>query len=82
MTNSTAEEATVLQHALDTRAQLADIEARWKQLRADSRRYAVELMFDHGYSISRTSTITGHHRQTLKMWAEIEAARLGRTEEA
>lgn len=75
MTNERADEATTLQNALDTRAQLADIEARWKQLRDDSRRLAVALMFDHGYSISRTSTITGHHRQTLRSWVEVEDAR-------
>lgn len=72
----------ILRSAAETRAQLLDSEASWKQLRAESRALAMALIFDHGYSIAKTSLVTGHHRNSLKLWADIETARRSSPEDA
>lgn len=53
---------------------LEQAEKDWKNLREESRRNALLLITEHGISLARTSAITGHHRNTLKIWLDIHNA--------
>jgi hypothetical protein len=72
MTNTARRETeAVLAEIALTRISLAQQEEEWKDGRAHSRALALELITEHGYSVSRTSELTGHHRNTLKIWLDI-----------
>lgn len=53
---------------------LEQIERDWKSLREESRKNALLLLTEHGISLARTSSITGHHRNTLKIWLDLHNA--------
>lgn len=63
-------EKELLLRVENTREKLADIEREWKLLRIQSRHYALELWFEHNYSLMRLSRVTGHMRNTLRAWIE------------
>lgn len=63
-------EKELLLRVANTREKLADIEREWKLLRLQSRHYALELWFEHDYSLNRVSALTGHMRPTLRAWIE------------
>lgn len=50
---------------------LEQAEKDWKNLREESRKNALLLLTEHGISLARTSAITGHHRNTLKIWLDV-----------
>lgn len=67
--------AELVSKLLDTRAKLAAVEDRWKELRAESRRFSLLLLEDHGYSVNKVSLLSGHHRNTLQVWLDAGGTR-------
>lgn len=65
----------VLTELADTRGQLDDLTARFKALRIDSRRLTLSLIVDHGYSILKAASVSGHQRATIMAW--LGAAGIG-----
>jgi len=63
-------EAAELRLAL-WKAQLDEIEQQWKVLRAQARAELLDAITEHGISVAKASRITGHHRQTIKIWLDI-----------
>lgn len=63
---------SVLKSVAETRGKLDAAETYWKRLRGHSRQLALSLIFDHGYTITKTARLTGHHRNTLKVWVAAE----------
>lgn len=59
---------------LDTRAKLGAIEREWKTLRDTSKATTVRLITDWGYSVSKASQLSGHHRNTIMIWLQIHNA--------
>lgn len=43
-----------------------------ERARRESRALAIELLFEHGYALSRVATLTGHTRPTLRVWVANE----------
>jgi len=74
MTESPNPLDSVLAAVAETRGKLEATEQYWKRLRAESRALALQLIIDHGYSLNKTSLLTGHERATLKVW--VESARV------
>lgn len=54
-----------------TSVALRHTEADWKDLRALSRKITLELVTDHGYSVANASRLSGHTRQTIKIWLDV-----------
>jgi len=80
MTNTSYPLDSVLRSVAETRGKLDYIEQYWKRLRNESRGLALQLMLDHGYSVTKTARVTGHHRNTLKVWLAVAGAEDGETE--
>jgi hypothetical protein len=57
------------------REQREQFEAALDRCRRESRALAIELIFDHGFSVNRTSMLTGHMRPTLMVWVNLEIER-------
>lgn len=64
-----SKEQDILKSLAGTRGTLESIEARWKTERAYSRHLCLELLFTYEYPLSKVSRLSGHHRQTLRVWA-------------
>ena len=60
--DSLLNELSVRRGALDA------IEADWKLHRAATRRITCLLITEHGYSILKASTVSGHQRSTIMAW--------------
>ena len=50
---------------------LRQAEKEWKDLRALSRRITLELVTEHGLSVAKASQMSGHTRQTIKIWLDV-----------
>jgi hypothetical protein len=57
-----------------TRATLAKQEDDWKFWRAHSRKLTLELVTEHGISVAKASQLSGHTRQTIKIWLDVHNA--------
>ena len=75
MTNTPNELDTLLDTARRVRAQREDLELALDKCRREARVIAIALIFDHGYSLNKCSSLTGHMRPTLRVWVEAEIAR-------
>jgi hypothetical protein len=60
-----------------TKERRMQLEADLEKCRRTSRSVAIRLIFDHGYSVLKTSVTTGHMRPTIKVWVDAEIARRG-----
>ena len=60
-----------LQALSETNQKLAAIEREWKHWRQQSKTLTLELITMHGYSLSRAAVLSGHHRNTIKIWLTI-----------
>lgn len=60
-----------LQALSETREKLAEIEREFKYWRQQSRTLTVELITKHGFSVLRASQLSGHNRQTVKIWLDL-----------
>jgi len=58
----------LLKSVAETRGKYEAAEARWKQLRAESRALTVQLVCDHGFSMAKASRLTGHHVNVIRVW--------------
>ena len=72
MTDSQPSIDYVLKSVAETRGKLDATETYWKALRRESRSLALTLILDYGYSVDKTHRLTGHHRNTLKVWVDRE----------
>lgn len=70
MGDSRAQLDSILRSVAETRGKLDATEDYWKRLRQESKSLALQLVFDHGYSVNKTALVTGHHRNTIKVWIE------------
>lgn len=64
-------EADRLQALTETKQKLEVIEREWKHWRAQSRTLTMELITLHGYSMNVAAQISGHHRNTIKVWLDL-----------
>jgi hypothetical protein len=44
------------------------LEAAWKEERAVSKRLTLSLVTDYGYTLFKASSLSGHHRATIRVW--------------
>jgi hypothetical protein len=63
-------EAALAELAL-TRVALVEAERDWKDLRALSRKITLELVTEHGFSVAKAAQLSGHTRQTIKIWLDV-----------
>jgi len=74
----TTEEEWTYEDRLDalqnTRAKLEAIEREWKHWRMQSRTLALELITRDGFSVAKVAMLSGHHRNTLKVWLDLHNA--------
>jgi hypothetical protein len=63
-----------LQALSETNQKLAAIEREWKHWRLQSKTLTLELITMHGYSVSKAAQLSGHHRNTIKIWLTIHNA--------
>jgi len=54
-----------------TTVALRHTEADWKDLRALSRKLTLELVTEQGVSVAKAARISGHTRQTIKIWLDV-----------
>jgi hypothetical protein len=54
-----------------TRRTLAKVEDDWKFWRASSKQITLELVTVHGVSVAKASLLSGHTRQTIKIWLDV-----------
>ena len=54
-----------------TRVALKHAEDDWKDLRTLSRRITLELVTEHGLSVAKVAGLSGHTRQTIKIWLDV-----------
>ena len=66
-------EAVLAEVAL-TGVSLRQAEKEWKDLRAHSRKLTLELVTEQGVSVAKASALTGHTRQTIKIWLDVHNA--------
>ena len=50
---------------------LRQAEKDWKDLRALSKRITLELVTEHGLSVAKVAQMSGHTRQTIKIWLDV-----------
>lgn len=60
-----------LQALKETRQKLAEIEREFKHWRDQSRTLTIELVTKEGFSVARASQLSGHHRNTIKVWLDV-----------
>jgi hypothetical protein len=60
-----------------TKERRMELERDLEKCRRTSKSVAIALIFDHGYSVLKTSVLTGHMRPTIKVWVDAEIARRG-----
>jgi transposase-like protein len=60
-----------LQALQETRAKLESIEREWKHWREQSRTLAIELIAIDRLSVAKVAGLSGHHRNTLKVWLDL-----------
>lgn len=75
MTNTNEELDQLLALARQTKERRMELEADLETCRRQSRSVAIALIFDHGYSLLKTSSVTGHMRPTLRVWVDNEILR-------
>lgn len=73
LTPEEEQEADMALLALTTVA-LRQAEQEWKDLRAQSRRLTLKLVTDYGISVAKASRMSGHTRQTIKIWLDVHNA--------
>jgi hypothetical protein len=66
-------EAVLAEVAL-TGVSLRKAEEEWKALRAHSRKLTLELVTEQGVSVAKAASLTGHTRQTIKIWLNVHNA--------
>jgi cyclopropane fatty-acyl-phospholipid synthase-like methyltransferase len=64
------EEAALAELAM-TRVALKHTEDDWKDLRKLSKRITLELVTEHGLSVAKVAQLSGHTRQTIKIWLDV-----------
>jgi len=69
-------EDQVLEALAHNRQQLADLEREWKKMREHSKTLCLALITKHGLSMSRVALLSGHHRNTMKIWLDIHNAEI------
>lgn len=79
MTYSRSKEDIIVEEAARTRGRLEAIEADWTATRAHARTLALELILDYGYSLAKVSRITGHHRNTIRVWVQASRPDMAHT---
>lgn len=60
-----------LQALQETKQKLAVMEREWKTWRDQSKTLSIELITIEGLSVSKVAQLSGHHRNTLKVWLDI-----------
>lgn len=72
MNKHTAEEtARAIANLTENREELLEAEQAWKGLRYLNRQMTLELITSHGISVSKASQLSGHTRQTIKIWLDV-----------
>lgn len=61
----------VIQEAEQARQEIARVEQEFKDARARSKALALELITIHHVSVAKTSLLSGHTRQTIKIWLDV-----------
>jgi hypothetical protein len=70
-THNARDEETVLAALALTGVSLRQAEREWKALRKQNRELTLELITDHGISVAKASALSGHTRQTIKIWLDV-----------
>jgi hypothetical protein len=60
-----------LQALAETRSKLAAIEREWKHWRDQSKTLVIELITEDGLSVLKASELSGHHRNSIKIWLDL-----------
>jgi tRNA U34 5-carboxymethylaminomethyl modifying enzyme MnmG/GidA len=72
MNKPTAEEtAQAIAKLNENREELLEAEQEWKGLRYLNRQMTLELVTQHGVSVAKASRLSGHTRQTIKIWLDV-----------
>lgn len=66
-----------LQALAETLQKIEVIEREWKHWRAQSRTLSLELVTIDKLPVAEVSRLSGHHRNTLKVWLQIHNAEQG-----
>jgi hypothetical protein len=64
-------ESDRLQALKETIQKTEALEREWKHWRAQSKTLTIELITLHGYTVSKAATMSGHHRNTIKVWLDL-----------
>lgn len=54
-----------------TRVTLTKVEDEFRFWRAASRKITLELVTEHGISVAKAAVLSGHTRQTIKIWLDV-----------
>lgn len=60
-----------LQALKETREKLAVIEREWKHWRDQSKSITLELVIEDGLSVAKAAELSGHHRNSIKVWLDL-----------
>jgi hypothetical protein len=58
----------------ETRHQLEVIEREWKHWREQSKTLTIQLITLDGLSVLKAAGLSGHHRNTIKVWLDLHNA--------
>lgn len=75
MTNDAIELDALLARLRALRVEREELEQALERTRRESRSLALQLIFDHQYSVNKCAVASGHMRPTLKVWIESELAK-------
>lgn len=73
-TQPTRELEAALAEMAMTNTTLDKVQEEFRYWRAHSRKITLELVTEHGVSVAKASQLSGHTRQTIKIWLDVHNA--------